>query len=402
MGPLGSRLRRAGARVAGRALSKVVFVSYGGFESNSAGHIDGFARELHRQGYAVTVAARGSALEAYAQGAPPYAFASLQDLAKDPDAVIGFDGRLEPERTALVCWTPRKASRNAAQKAFRVRPMGYVVHLEDNEDHLGELRAAAAEGAVPDDREARHGFIAGAAGVTYIAPRLQEGVPAGTPSLWLEPGVDLEGLAEPMPALRRASLLRAAGAPAQARVLVYPGNAHRANLQEAAELYRAAGLLRGRGHELVLIKTGQDDPAAAPVLGPLAAESGVLELGRVPRPLLLDLMRCADLFVQPGAPGPFNDYRLPSKLPEFMAVGRPVVLPAANLGLRLKDGVEALMLHEGSAGEIAARVEQILADPGLARRLGANARAFAARTWRWEAQGRRLADFLEQLWRARG
>jgi glycosyltransferase involved in cell wall biosynthesis len=108
-------------------------------------------------------------------------------------------------------------------------------------------------------------------------------------------------------------------------------------------------------------------------------------------------MKCADLFVQPGAPGPFNDWRLPSKLPEFMAIGRPVVLPATNVGLRLRDGEDALLLKTGSADEIAAAVERLLDDPALSARLAAGGQAFARRAWRWDRQGRRLLDFLQRL-----
>ena len=48
----------------------------------------------------------------------------------------------------------------------------------------------------------------------------------------------------------------------------------------------------------------------------------------------------ADAFVQPGAPDDFNRYRLPSKLPEFLAMGRPVILPHCNIGNDLTDGAE--------------------------------------------------------------
>ncbi len=115
------------------------------------------------------------------------------------------------------------------------------------------------------------------------------------------------------------------------------------------------------------------------------------------RPFLIDMIRCADLFVQPGAPGPFNDYRLPSKLPEFMAVGRPIVLPRTNVGLRLRDGKDALLLETGSAEEIEAKVAAILGDPALADRLGRNAQAFARKTYVWSRQGEKLLGFLNEL-----
>jgi hypothetical protein len=43
------------------------------------------------------------------------------------------------------------------------------------------------------------------------------------------------------------------------------------------------------------------------------------------------LLALADLLVQPGKPDAFNDYRFPSKLPEFLSVGRPVILPDTNI-----------------------------------------------------------------------
>ena len=382
-----------------RVLRKVVFVGYGPFDCNSGGHIAGFARELAAMGYAVGVAGRGDVGAAYAFGPPAFEMFTLDDLRLDPVGAMGFDGAFEPERTMLVCWTPRKASRRALVKARRRRPIRYVVHFEDNEDLLTGLRASSELDAETDAQERRE-LLAGAAGASFIEARLEELLPPELPKLLLEPGVDHALFGSPLPPHRRRTLLRAAGVPAGAAVLVYCGNVHRANLGEVLELYRAVQQLRAAGRQIVLIRTGKDDVDMAAALGGAPASAGIIELGVVERAMLVELLKCADLFVQPGAPGPFNDYRLPSKIPEFMAVGRPLVLPASNVGLRLRDGEDALQLRAGSAEEIAARIAAVLEDPALAARLGANAQAFAARTWRWDVQGRRLADFLEGLARS--
>ena len=393
----------------GGSLNKVIFVSYGTFDCNSAGHIAGFARRLHQLGYATAVCARERPLDAYAFGAPEFAFFTNQDLALDPQGVIGFDGSFEPARTVMIGWTPRKAVRRALSRAAAVTGAPYVIHFEDNEDHLTRLRlekaGPAAEidpfAAAADDAAEREALLRGALGATIIEERLREILPARTPTLLLEPGVDSSVFGTPLPTYRRASLLRAAGVSGSARVVVYPGNAHRANVGEMAELYRAVRQLRESGRDVVLLKTGVDDPEAAATLDDVAAAAGVIALGQTPRPLLVDLLKCADLFVQPGAPGPFNDYRLPSKLPEFMAVGRPIVLPRTNVGLRLRHGVDAMLLETGAAEEIAAHAGAILADPVLAERLAANVRRFATRTYDWDRQGDKLADYLERLHRSR-
>ena len=389
------RNRRQGAQA---DLKKAVFVSYGTFDCNSAGHIAGFAQELSGAGVAVAVCAREPLEKAYAFGPPAFEFFSLKDLMADPAGVVGFDGAVEASATVLIGWTPRKAVRRALARAAAVTGAPYLIHFEDNEDHLAELRSQAAEGSgLQEDRAERQRLLAGALGATIIEPRLKETLPAGLPSLVLEPGVDLEGFAAPLPPHRRASLLKALGVPQGEKVIVYPGNIHRANAGEMAELYRAIRGLREAGRGLVLIKTGKDDIDMTEQLGFDPAASGVIDAGLVGRPFLTQLIKCADLFVQPGAPGPFNDYRLPSKLPEFMAVGRPIILPRTNVGLRLRQGQDALLLETGSAGEIAAAIEAILDDPDLAARLGRNARAFARRTYVWSRQGEKLLGFLRGL-----
>ena len=393
-----SSILKIGRSGAPEVLTKVVFVSYGTFDCNSAGHIAGFARELSRAGLSVAVCAREPVERAYAFGPPAFEFFSLKDLMADPQAVVGFDGALQPASTMLVGWTPRKAARRALSRAAQRTGASYIVHFEDNEDHLAQLRAAeAGDQALQEDRAERHRLLAGALGATVIEPRLKQTLPEGLPVQLLEPGVDLDALAAPLPPARRASLLKAAGVAAGARVVVYPGNIHRANAQEMAELYKAIGALRAAGRELVLVKTGKDDVRLADLIGFEPAQAGIIELGMVERPFLVELIKCADLFVQPGAPGPFNDYRLPSKLPEFMAVGRPIILPKANVGLRLRDGEDALLMDSGSAEEIAGKVGRLLDHPELGDKLARNAQAFARRTYVWSRQGETLLSFLRGL-----
>ena len=105
----------------------------------------------------------------------------------------------------------------------------------------------------------------------------------------------------------------------------------------------------------------------------------MLDLGFIAKGRLPKLLATADVLVQPGRPGAFNDYRLPSKLPEFLASGRPVVLPATNVALEMTDGVEALFLASGTPDDIAACCERVFREPALAARLGENGAAFARR-----------------------
>ncbi len=385
---------------------KLVFVCYGPFGCNSAGHVAGFANALAGMGHPVAVAAAGGITDVYDFGTPAFEFFTLDDLARDPQAVIGFDGTFQPERTVLICWTPREIVRRAAEPIAARYGIPYVVHLEDNEEHLAGLklneqkrrpwRKATVPDTIADPGQAAR-FLAGARGLTLIEERLREIVPPDVPALVLEPGVDLATFGAELPAHRRTTLRRAVGCSAGTTMLVYPGNVHRANAGEVATLYEAVRLLRQRGHDLTLVRTGSDTTGGAAVLRKSGLQEGLVALGTVDRPFLIDLLKSADLFVQPGRPGPFNDYRLPSKLPEFMAIGRPIVLPATNVGGKLRHAVDAMLLREGSAEEIARLTAEILSDPALAARLSANARAFAATHYQPREQARKLESFLRKV-----
>jgi glycosyltransferase involved in cell wall biosynthesis len=236
--------------------------------------------------------------------------------------------------------------------------------------------------------------------VTVIEPRLVEMLPRSANTLLLEPGIDHQQFGQPLDPLRRQTIRSTIGVSPDACMLVYSGNVHPANVDEMRPLYEAVQTLRQCGRNISLVRTGTDY-VAADFLDQARHDSGVIFLGQVERTFLIDLLRCADLFVQPGKPGPFNDYRLPSKIPEFLAVGRPLILPRTNVGLQLRHGEDALLLDEGSSDEIVRHIQTILSDPALARRLAANAKAFAQERYQWKRQSRKLENFLTRIDRSR-
>ena len=192
--------------------NKIVFACYGAFDCNSAGHIAGFGNGLARLGYRVAVCGSGRIASAYSFGDTGFEFFKIQDLAANPQGIIGFDGDFSPDRTVIVCWTPREIVRRTVKPIARRYGIPYVVHLEDNEEHIAEIRFGTAADRskrtkpIPEgftDPSKLSAFLAGAAGVTIIEERLAETLPASVPSLLLEPGVDhgeLGSRARPLPA----------------------------------------------------------------------------------------------------------------------------------------------------------------------------------------------------------
>src|SRR5262249_11774134 len=86
----------------------------------------------------------------------------------------------------------------------------------------------------------------------------------------------------------------------------------------------------------------------------------------------------------------FNTYRLPAKLPEFFATGRPVVLPEANIGHRIRDRDQGVLLHQGDSLELVHVLEWLLPNAEARFRIGRAGRDFAVANFNWARSAERL------------
>src|SRR6185437_5346285 len=164
---------------------------------------------------------------------------------------------------------------------------------------------------------------------------------------------------------------------------------------EVRSLLLAIAIVNRRGLPVKLVKTGWNY-YPLPELSNTEVAQHVIDRGFVPRRDIARLLAAADVLIQPGQPGPFNDYRFPSKLPEFLASGRAVILPRSNIGLVLRDGEEALVLRDGHSADIANALQSLAADPALRAKLGRNGRAFALDRLNWAKNASALPLFYER------
>jgi glycosyltransferase involved in cell wall biosynthesis len=75
----------------------------------------------------------------------------------------------------------------------------------------------------------------------------------------------------------------------------------------------------------------------------------------------------------------------PLKLAEYLAAGRPVVVPdVPQLAARLVDGVDAVLVPPGDEPALAQALRRLRDDPATRARLGAAARAAAEAHWSWD------------------
>lgn len=383
---------------------RILFVLYGDFTSNSALHVSSLANALIAQGQECVVAVPRNVETIRYHPAARFRAVSFADCLKIP-AVF------EAGRTADIvhAWTTRENVRAFCTQLRAATGSRLVIHLEDHEQHILEAstgRSLAGLLALPDPELAAlvppslshprlgRAFLESAGGVTVIIERLLTLFPAGKPTHVIWPAADESCFfARPIPWAMRHAL----GWGEDHTVLFYHGNVHAANQAEVRELYAAVARLNESGLPVKLIRTGRDD---SDFLGDLAARTAphVVALGQVDfNHHLPPLMALADFFVQPGAPDQFNDYRFPSKLPEFFALGRPVILPRTNLGEILRHGEEAWILPIADADSIAGAVRRLREDAPLRARLTAGAAHVTARYFNWARSAQALLAFYNTL-----
>ena len=381
----------------------ILFILYGSFASNSALHVAALANELSAAGHSCSVAVPHDVETLAYHEAVAFRGITFAEAAK---GVTFANGR---GADIIHAWTTRENVRQLAEKVIAASGGRLVVHLEDNEQEILALtlqRSSAQLAALPAEELARlvppdlahpqrsRQMLAQAQGVTVITEKLREFIPAGRPSHRVFPAAAGDYF-YPRPPARE--FRQALGLAPTTTVLFYHGNVHASNAAEMRALYAAVLALNRTGHATVLLRTGLD---RVDFLGQIAKEVApyIMGLGQIHHHRHLPpLMALADIFVQPGQADAFNDYRFPSKLPEFFAIGRPVVLPRTNLGTTLRHGIDAYVLEQADAAGIATAVRELRTDRALYDRLAQGATAYAAQHFSWRRSAEELAKFYQTL-----
>jgi glycosyltransferase involved in cell wall biosynthesis len=381
-------------------VSNILFVLYHDFSANSAVHVHNFANQLAGSGHSVAVAIPNGDATGSALGDQNYSVFFYHEV--DGNWARVFSNGLPPN--VLHAWTPRENVRLFCEKVRSFCSPLLFIHLEDNEELILEANLGSSFEEIARSRtmklpgnlahpQSYRRFIAEADGVTMIMDRLEKFVPPALPRLILWPGADRELFSARK---KDESFLASLGVPRENMVLCYTGNVHSANAREVRSLYLVAAILSREGIPTTLVRAGED---YCPFLGPdekWAREVSV-ELGYVRHVDIPPVLGLADFLVQPGTDDAFNEYRLPAKLPEFFAMGRPVLLPRTNVGRFVRHGQEAWVLPKMDAIAMVDTLRMLRADEELMSRLSAGALAFCEEHFSWKKNAATLEKFYEQI-----
>jgi glycosyltransferase involved in cell wall biosynthesis len=382
----------------------ILIVNYSNFNTNSAIQIAFLANALVDIGVEVIVCVEKN-IET-AKNIENFKFGTITwKQAKKRN--FGFSNGLGP--SLVHAWTPRESVRQVVEAIVSETGCPYIVHLEDNEekitsDTLGisfeQLKTVSQEQLnllisphLSHPLRYRH-FLEQASGISVLLERLLDFKPLSLPSCVFWPAFNYEilSLTEETYLEARVSL----GFKKEDFLVVYPGNVHNSNRDEVRSLYLAVSLLNQRGFNVYLLRFGTNYvPLFEEVFDFITPYC--TEVGFRPHSEVISALGAADALVQPGTSNDFNDYRFPSKLPEFFASGRPVLLPKTNIGHHVKHQVNAILLKRGNALEIADSLELLIVNKEYRDRIGSAGKKFAIENFSWQRSASVLYHFYQEI-----
>ncbi len=379
----------------------LLFALHHSLSCNSASHVDGIARELSRFGYDCLVAVPDKPEEASRFDPYPYRVATFEEVLADPRRFRNGKG---PD--FLHAWTPRERMRHFRDRLAEAASFQTIIHLEDNEDYIARTALSPAQYQQVLDEALPYpfpdhlshpirsqDFFRSASGATVLIDQLAKHVPFEMPTAEFWPAVD-ESIWYPRP--RNDDLREKMGIGKEEIVLTYHGNMHSANHREIRSLYLAVAMLGREGIPARLVRVGRDSIEHTPEYRHWAKQFTISVGYIVNRKKLSNILAMADVFVQPGTSDPFNDYRFPSKLPEFFAMGRPVVLPKTNIGLVTKHQKDAYVLDHADGTSIFEAVRRICSDKALYQTLADGALQFSRSQFSWQKSAMKVHELYSR------
>ncbi|MBA3562417.1 MAG: glycosyltransferase family 4 protein [Gammaproteobacteria bacterium] len=197
--------------------------------------------------------------------------------------------------------------------------------------------------------------------------------------LYLPPGADPDAIRD----TPRAKVRELLGLEPEGRYVGYLGNIYQ---RDADLLFKTLTCLKATDAKLIMV--GEPGCQVPPEV-----EHRVQVTGRVSFSEMLDFLSACDVVALPLSDTVANRGRWPSKVNEFVAVGRPTVAcDVGDVADLLRDNEIGLLVKPDPA-DFAAKIDSLLGDPERARAMGDRAREVARTTYSQDAAGDKLESF---------
>jgi len=416
---------------------RIAIASYQGYDGPGVVHAHYFANCLVDLGHEVFFLLNGSATTAARLAHPP-AYRIRETAFSDGFLAEDICAEIEDFAPHVVhLWTPRHLPALAGIGAWMASDARLVIHYEDDEEFV--LSKIASNSMFSDDDLGLYRFLSrsdcdparlehfsqtlnlGYLRHTMLEPRvwnwihpvltpvvekLADGYTSisppygryltkrwGKPVRTLYPGVNFEHFA----AMEKPrELVESLGLTGRT-VLLYSGSI--AGFHDFTSILRALPEVKSEHPDVALVQIGYNHIAGetGEIIRDLDIADNVLFLGPVPHHSMPRYLALADVFVGCVRIDEFNKHRLPSKLPEYMAMARPILIMDQGVGDELEEGLEVVKVQDESPGELGRGLKLLLEKraewPAMGQRLLEKAKVI----FDWEGNARHLLAFYEEL-----
>ncbi len=169
--------------------------------------------------------------------------------------------------------------------------------------------------------------------------------------------------------------------------------------EAAAQLLQQVPQLRDQ-LVFLFIGDGQTMPRVRQIIEALGIAECCRFTGLVPQDQGPAHMAACDILVSPHVPNPDGTpfFGSPTKLFEYMAMGRPVIASSLDqIAQLLTDDHDALLVPPGDVGALANAMRSLLDDPRRGERLAAAARQTALRNHTWQRHTENILEALNRV-----
>ncbi|MDG6994420.1 MAG: glycosyltransferase family 4 protein [Nitrososphaerota archaeon] len=145
------------------------------------------------------------------------------------------------------------------------------------------------------------------------------------------------------------------------------------------------------------VVVGSGNMAVQQIINEFGLEKHVVRTGFVPREMVPQLMAAADVALHVISEHPFHVASSPMIVPEYMAVGKPIVAPATGeLSYMLRDGA-GLLVDRADPDLLAEGVIKLLKDETMSKSIGEGALKVAAKGYCYKVLAEKLLEIYSQI-----
>lgn len=142
-----------------------------------------------------------------------------------------------------------------------------------------------------------------------------------------------------------------------------------------------------------LMLLGRKSPLTHKIGRKYGIEDKILEMGMIPYQDYPKYLACADVLLLPFKNKIANIGRWPTKLGEYMSIGRPIVSnPVSNIKGLFESNKIGLLAAE-TPDDFAAKIIHLFENPKLCEECGNNARRVAEQQFAWQVLTKKLENF---------